>query len=75
MTLDPSSMPPLVRDFAEAVRCSPGDQAWLRLHGHALIDSLIEADRGSVAMVLEILRLMRDNLPGERGRGPFLRNI
>ncbi|MEY3767992.1 MAG: hypothetical protein RLZZ11_1062 [Cyanobacteriota bacterium] len=27
MTLDPSSMPPLVRDFAEAVRDSPDDPA------------------------------------------------
>ncbi len=72
MTLDPSPMPPQVRDFAEAVRCSPGDQAWLRIHGHALIDALIEADGGSVAMVLEILRLMRDNLLGESGWGSLI---
>jgi len=42
MTLDPNSMPPLVRDFAAAVRCSPSDQAWLPLHGHEWIDSLLE---------------------------------
>jgi hypothetical protein len=29
MTLDPRSMPPLVRDFAVALSCSPNDQAWL----------------------------------------------
>ncbi|NBR43677.1 MAG: hypothetical protein EBT85_01120 [Synechococcaceae bacterium WB5_2B_268] len=72
MTLDPSSMPPLVRDFAEAVRDSPDDQAWLRLHGHALIDSLAEPDGGSAAMVLEILRLMRarSGAEGDRGHWP-----
>lgn len=31
MTLDPGSMPPLLRDFAVAVRCSSRDQARLCL--------------------------------------------
>jgi len=72
MTLDPSSMPPLVRDFAEAVRDSPDDQAWLRLYGHALIDSFAEPDGGSAAMVLEILRLMRENLLGDGSWGSLI---
>jgi hypothetical protein len=62
MGLDPDDMPGLVRDFLEAVRSSPEDQNWLRLHGHGLIDSLIEPDGGSAAMVLEILRLMEESL-------------
>jgi hypothetical protein len=72
MTLDPSSMPPLVQEFAEAVHCSPGDQAWLSLHGHALIDFLIGPDGGSTAMVLEILRLMQENLLGEGQWGSLI---
>ena len=72
MSLDPDAMPPLVRDFVEAVRYSPEDQDWLRLHGHELIDSLIGPDVGSAAMVLEILRLMRDNLLGESGWGSLI---
>ncbi len=42
MTLDPRSMPPLVRDFAVALSCRSRDQAWLHLHGHEWIDSLLE---------------------------------
>ena len=72
MSLDPDTMPPLVRDFAEAVRYSPEDQDWLRLHGHALIKSLIEPDGGSAAMALEILRLMRENLLGEGRWGSLI---
>lgn len=72
MSLDPDLMPPLVRDFAEAVRYSPDDQAWLCLYGHELIDSLIEPDRGSAAMVLEILRLMRENLLGDGNWGSLI---
>lgn len=72
MSLDPSSMPTLVRDFADAVRYSPDDQAWLRLYGHELIDSLIEPDGGSAAMVLEILRLMRENLLGDGNWGSLI---
>lgn len=54
MTLNPSSLPPLVQGFAEAVHCSPGDQAWLRQHGHALIDSLTGPGGGSTAMELDV---------------------
>jgi len=72
MSLDPDAMPPLVRDFAEAVRYSPEDQDWLRLHGHELIDSLIGPDGGSAAMVLEILRLMRENLLGDGSWGSMI---
>ncbi len=73
MSHDPDAMPPLVRDFAEAVRYSPDDQAWLRLYGHILIDSLIEPDgRSSAAIVLEILRLMRENLLGEGSWGSLI---
>jgi hypothetical protein len=72
MSLDPDMMPPLVRAFAEAVRYSPDDQAWLRLYGHTLIDSLVEPDGGSAAMVLEILRLMRENLLGDGSWGSLI---
>ncbi len=72
MSFDPDTMPLLVRDFAEAVRYSPDDQAWLRLYGHALIDSLIEPDGGAAAMVLEILRLMRENLLGDGSWGSLI---
>jgi hypothetical protein len=72
MSFNSDTMPPLVRGFAEAVCCSPADQAWLRLYGHALIDSLIEPDGGSAAMVLEILRLMRDNLLGDGSWGSLI---
>ena len=67
MTLGPSSIQPLVRDFAEAVRCTPNDQAqaWLRLHGHEWIDSFLERDEGSADMAHKFLRLMRDNLLGD----------
>lgn len=65
MSLNPDDMPVLVRDFAEAVRCSPEDQHWLRLHGHALIDSLIEPNGDSKTMALEVLRSMK----GTRGCG------
>lgn len=64
MILDPSSIPPLVRGFAEAVRCNPNDQAWLRLRSHRWIDSLLKRDEGSAAMAQEILRLLRENLLG-----------
>ena len=74
MTLDPRSMSPLVRDFAVAVRCSPNDQAWLRLHGHEWIDSLLEPDGSSAAMAQEILRLMRENLLGENCWGSLIWN-
>jgi hypothetical protein len=72
MTLDPSSLPPLVRDFAEALRCSPNDQDWLRLHGHEWIDSLLEPDGDSAAMAQEILRLMRENLLGDTCWGSLI---
>jgi hypothetical protein len=72
MSLDPDAMPQLVRDFAEAVRSSPEDQDWLRLYGHTLIDSLIGLDGGFAAMVLEILRLMRENLLGDGSWGALI---
>lgn len=72
MSFSTDTMPPLVRNFVEAVCRSPADQAWLRVNGHALIDSLIEPDGGSAAMVLEILRLMRDNLLGDGNWGSLI---
>ena len=72
MTLDPRSIPPLVRDFAVALSCSPSDQAWLRQHGHEWIDSLLEPDGGSAAMAQEILRLMRENLLGDNCWGSLI---
>jgi hypothetical protein len=58
--------------FSNAVRYSPDDQAWLRLYGHTLIDSLSEPDGGSTAMVLEILGLMRENLLGDGSWGSLI---
>jgi hypothetical protein len=52
MSHDPDAMPPLVRDFAEAVRYIPDDRAWLRLYGHILIEP---DGRRSAAIVLENL--------------------
>ena len=72
MSFDPETMPLLMRDFTEAVRCSPENQAWLFLYGHALIDSLIEPEAGSAAMVLKILRLMRENLLGDGNWGSLI---
>ena len=63
MSFDPDTMPPLMRNITEAVRCSPKNQAWLLLYGHALIDSLIEPEAGSAAMVLKILRLKEAGKP------------
>ena len=72
MSLDPSFLPPLERDFAVALSCSPNDQAWLRQHGHEWIDSLLEPDAGSAAMAQEILRLMRENLLGDACWGSLI---
>jgi len=72
MILDPNSMPPLVREFAMALHCSPNDQVWLRQYGHEWIDSLFEPDGSSAAMAQEILRLMRENPLGQNCWGSLI---
>jgi len=67
---DPSDpMPPLVKAFWEVLSNSPSERAWLKRHGHALIDSLPAQAEDFEAGLAEILRLMREGLQGPDGWG------
>lgn len=67
---DPSDpMPPLVSAFWQVLSNSPTERAWLKRHGHALIDALPLPAGDVEAGLAEILRLMREGLQGPDGWG------
>jgi hypothetical protein len=57
-------MPPLVKDFAEALAQNPATRAWLNDHGHTLIAVLNESSAPCTGEVIEILCMMREGLLG-----------
>ena len=62
-------MPPLVKAFWEVLSSSSPERAWMKRHGHALIDSLPAQAEDFEAGLAEILRLMREGLLGPDGWG------
>ncbi len=62
-------MPPLVRAFWQVLSNSPAERAWLKRHGHALIEALQPPAGDDEAGLAEILRLMREGLQGPDGWG------
>lgn len=58
------SMPPLVKAFWHALSCSPTDQAWLKRHGHDLIDALPDSAAPAGSEITEVLRLLHEGLTG-----------
>ena len=65
-------MPPLVKAFWEVLSTSPSERAWLKRHGHALIDALPLAAEDFETGLAEILRLMREGLQGPEGWGTVI---
>ena len=65
-------MPPLVKAFWEVLSNSPSERAWLKRHGHALIDALPLAAEDFDTGLAEILRLMREGLQGPEGWGTVI---
>ena len=56
------SMPPLVRAFWHALSCSPTDRAWLKQHGHDLIDALPAPAPSGASAIPDVLRLLSEGL-------------